>query len=151
MTNVIDSFEGEYEFLSNFYPSKISVKLKSYPTVEHAFQAAKCLKDEDREAIRLAKSPEEAKRLGQLVTKVPDWQTIKRLVMFRLVQQKFLHNPELRAKLIATGTSPLIEGNTWHDTYWGVCDGVGENRLGEILVAVRDQARMKSLFKAKVN
>lgn len=36
-----------------------------------------------------------------------------------------------------TGESILIEKNTWGDTYFGVCNGVGENNLGKDLMSIR--------------
>lgn len=145
--NKIDKFEGEYEFLSNFWPCTISFQSQPYPSVEHAYQASKCVKIEDREPIRIAKSPAKAKQLGQEVEKHADWQERKRTVMFKFVLQKFQHNEELKAKLLETGDAELIEGNTWKDIYWGVYNGQGNNYLGQILMAVRDQLRRKSLYK----
>jgi len=57
--------------------------------------------------------------------------------MADIVYQKFLQNPELRDKLLATNDAYLVEGNNWKDTYWGICNGVGENWLGRILMIVR--------------
>jgi predicted NAD-dependent protein-ADP-ribosyltransferase YbiA (DUF1768 family) len=65
-----------------------------------------------------------------------DWNDRKLAVMRDLVGQKF-DNPALAMKLIATGNELLVEGNSWHDTYWGVCNGKGENHLGKILMEVR--------------
>jgi predicted NAD-dependent protein-ADP-ribosyltransferase YbiA (DUF1768 family) len=58
--------------------------------------------------------------------------------MTEIVGEKFNQNPELKEKLLATKDIELVEGNHWHDTYWGVCNGVGENHLGKILMAYRD-------------
>jgi predicted NAD-dependent protein-ADP-ribosyltransferase YbiA (DUF1768 family) len=58
-----------------------------------------------------------------------------------LVLAKFVAHPDLRAKLLATGERPLVEGNHWGDRFWGVCDGQGENWLGRILVRVRDHLK----------
>lgn len=57
--------------------------------------------------------------------------------MFYLLMKKFNQEP-FHSKLIATGDSQLIEGNTWGDTYWGVCRGKGQNKLGKLLMKVRD-------------
>jgi predicted NAD-dependent protein-ADP-ribosyltransferase YbiA (DUF1768 family) len=64
--------------------------------------------------------------------------------MLNLLRQKF-QNPELREKLLCTGKLELIEGNYWGDTYWGVCRGVGENRLGKLLMLVREEASLSAL------
>ena len=49
----------------------------------------------------------------------------------------------MASRLINTGDAILIEGNTWGDTYWGVCDGVGENRLGKLLMEVREECKKR--------
>ena len=59
--------------------------------------------------------------------------------MYEIVLAKFTQNPDLKEKLLATGDESLEEGNTWGDTIWGTVDGVGENRLGKILMRVRDE------------
>jgi hypothetical protein len=45
------------------------------------------------------------------------------------------------ALLLATGDMELIEDNDWDDTYWGVCNGAGENNLGKLLMKIRAEAR----------
>jgi ribA/ribD-fused uncharacterized protein len=132
----IDKFIGEYRWLSNFWPSVVVLDGKEYPTVEHAYQAAKTLDDVEREFIRRCNRPGAAKRLGKLVTLREDWDQVKIKIMMDLLVQKFRHK-ELADKLIATGGATLIEGNTWNDTFWGVCDGVGDNNLGKILTIIR--------------
>ena len=59
--------------------------------------------------------------------------------MYEIVKDKFSRNPELRVKLLNTGDIELIEGNYWGDTFWGVCNGKGENHLGKILMRVRKE------------
>jgi predicted NAD-dependent protein-ADP-ribosyltransferase YbiA (DUF1768 family) len=58
-----------------------------------------------------------------------------------VVRAKFSQNPELCDQLLDTGDKTLIEGNHWGDRFWGVCDGVGENHLGQILEKVRTELR----------
>ena len=133
---MINSFEGEYAFLSNFYEHPISNGVITFPTNEHYFQAMKTLEDDERLAIARAATPGQAKRMGRSVKLRPDWESIKLDVMETAVRIKFT-DPELAAKLIATGDEELVEGNWWNDTFWGVCNGVGENHLGKILMKVR--------------
>jgi N-glycosidase YbiA len=129
---VIDSFEGEYRFLSNFsYEGGVK------PTVEHHYQATKTHSKTQQAQIMMAKTPGIAKKLGRKVTLCEDWEKIKTEVMLSLLLQKFAE-PEIQEKLLATGDAALIEGNWWGDTYWGVCNGEGENWLGQILMIVRD-------------
>ena len=138
MTKSIQRFSGAYRFLSNFYDSEIEVNEKIYPTVEHAYQAHKTLNGKQRELIRLANSPGQAKRLGQKVELRSDWEVVKLSIMKELLTRKF-QIPRLRELLLETRDYELIEGNTWGDTYWGVCNGEGQNWLGKLLMEVRNE------------
>jgi ribA/ribD-fused uncharacterized protein len=137
----IDHFAGEFAFLSNFYPAEVEYEGKTYPTVEHAFQAAKTVDPEQRAWIRFADYPGLAKKRGRSITLREGWDEMRVRVMSELVLAKFVAHPDLRAKLLATGERPLVEGNHWGDRFWGVCDGQGENWLGRILVRVRDHLK----------
>jgi len=86
----IDSFQDEYRFLSNFWPSPVDYMGDYYPTVEHAFQAMKTMKAEERTEILKAKTPGEAKRLGRKVTLREDWEERKMGVMEHFVLPVFL-------------------------------------------------------------
>jgi ribA/ribD-fused uncharacterized protein len=134
----IDRFAGEYAFLSNFHPSPIKVDGLLFPTVEHAFQAAKTRHPGHIEAIRSVTTPGRAKRLGRQVPLRPDWEHVKIDVMEALLRKKFRPGTALREQLEATSPAELIEGNTWGDTFWGVCRGKGQNHLGELLMKIRD-------------
>ena len=139
--NVVEpivSFSGEYRFLSNFYAMSVIFQGYRYPTVEHAYQAAKNDSPVYRERIQLAQRPGEAKRLGRMVPLREDWEEVKVRIMRNLVAQKFM-DPVLRDKLRNTGRANLVEGNHWGDRFWGQCPvGNGENWLGRILMEVRD-------------
>ena len=130
----IQSFQGEFWFLSNFY-------IESDGThVEGEYQAAKCRLAKDRRRF-VGRTPGEAKILGMRVLLRDDWEYMKLSVMRDLVTRKFGDHPILRHALRETGERALIEGNHWGDRYWGVCAGQGENHLGKILMAVRDGLR----------
>lgn len=133
---MITEFQGEYRFLSNFWPAVVELDGFKYPTVEHAYQAAKTLDVDVREAIRSAATPGVAKRAGQSAEVRTDWESVKIEVMYALLKQKF-QRPDLRKKLLNTRDYMLIEGNTWGDRFWGVCKGTGENNLGKLLMQVR--------------
>jgi ribA/ribD-fused uncharacterized protein len=132
----IDNFAGPWRFLSNFYPAVVSLDGWDFPTVEHAYQAAKTLDTAEVAAIHEAPTPGAAKKLGRSVTLRPGWEGVKERVMLNLLRQKF-SDSELGAALLATGDAQLVEGNTWGDVYWGVCRNFGANRLGEMLMFVR--------------
>jgi len=132
---IIDSFDGEYRFLSNFWPAEVEYEGIKFPSVENAYQAAKTLDVEERKRLA-AMTAGQTKKAGKKLEIRPDWESVKVSVMESLVWQKF-QNPELMAKLKATGERPLIEGNWWGDTFWGICRGKGKNELGRILMQVR--------------
>lgn len=133
----IESFSGEYRFLSNFWRAPTEYDGEVYPTSEHAYQAAKTLNHQERQAVKEMPTPGTAKVYGTQVTLRSDWETIKLDVMEQVLLSKFSRSQGLRAKLLATGDAELIEGNKWGDTFWGVCKGVGQNQLGKILMKVR--------------
>lgn len=137
---MINSFRGSYEFLSNFYPATVEYEGLFYPTVEHAFQAAKTVSVYQRAGILGRSTPALAKRMGRQVTLRPNWEDIKIRIMESLVRQKF-RDKELKEKLLATGNEELIEGNWWGDTFWGVCRGEGHNHLGKILMKTREECQ----------
>lgn len=147
---MIDCFDGKYEFLSNFYESPLRWRGNDYPTVEHAFQAAKTLDPIYRQAIATADTPGKAKRLGRKANLRPDWEEIKEQVMYECVLAKFSQDVSLMLALLATGDEELIEGTTgWHDNIWGSCECPkcqsieGQNKLGKILMRVREELREK--------
>ena len=137
----IAEFRGRYRFLSNFYPAIVNLDSIPYPTVEHAFQAAKTIDVQHRERIRKCNKPGDAKRLGRRVPLRSDWEQVKLYVMLNLLRQKFSQTEFLKTQLLATGEAQLIEGNTWNDFFWGECMGTGENHLGKLLMRVRQELR----------
>jgi len=136
MSNVIDSFRGEFDWLSNFFQCQVEFEGMNFSNVEAAFQAAKCLDMKERERF-FGLSGGQAKRLGRRVELRSDWEEVKIEIMRQVLKSKFTQNSELREKLIATGDTELIEGNNWNDTFWGVCRGKGRNHLGKLLMEVR--------------
>lgn len=138
MSKPITTFSGAHRFLSNFWPVKVALPddYNNYGSVEHAYQAAKTMNLQARRLIACAATPGVAKRLGQQQALREDWENIKLGVMLHLLRQKFAH-ADLAALLRDTGTAELVEGNTWGDTFWGVCNGTGQNHLGRLLMQVR--------------
>lgn len=157
----IKGFNGEYAFLSNFYEYPFQVHLPvmgedglirwkgfSTPTAEQAFQGFKLFKDwhhPSREEIQKFieflnyETPGKAKRAGRRISLNTEyWNQERDSVMKYILREKFVNVP-LRYKLLLTGNAYLEETNTWYDTYWGVCNGVGENRLGNLLMELREE------------
>lgn len=144
----------ETRFLSNFYPYK-NKQGEKYPEkvvvfldgmefdcTENAYQAAKTLDMELRSKIAKM-TPFEAKKywIGKESQIRENWDNIKLFILRDLNFQKYRNSPTLRQMLLDTGDATLEEGNTWGDTYWGICDGVGQNHLGKILMEIRETLR----------
>jgi hypothetical protein len=141
---MIDYFRGVYGFLSNFYNCPIThIELEEpyekivYGSVEHYYQAMKSKDIKYRLGVAQAKTPAEAKKMGKNVELRPDWNATRIDVMRWALWLKF-RQPILKIKLIMTDPYKLVEGNTWGDTFWGVCKGHGENILGELLMELRE-------------
>lgn len=142
----ITSFSAEHAFLSNFHPADVILDGDSYPTVEHAYQAAKTDDYAFRLAIRLASGPKEAKRLARKAPLRSDWDKARLEVMLDLLRQKF-SQADLQELLLQTRGALLVEGNNWGDRFWGCVfeNGrwVGHNQLGRLLMRVRDEIRIR--------
>ena len=138
----IHCFRNEYRFLSNFWDAPVTYKGLTYQNAEAAFQAQKCI-DEAEKVQFTTLCSNEAKRLGRHVQLRPDWEKVKVGIMEEIVRAKFIQNEELKWRLIGTGDAYLEEGNTWHDTCWGVDAETGEglNHLGKILMKVREELK----------
>jgi ribA/ribD-fused uncharacterized protein len=137
---MIDRFQGQYRWLSNFWRVNVTLPHDSllYTSVEHAYQAAKT-NDHSKRRLIWSGTASRAKRIGRNVTMRPDWNAVKLDVMRDLIAQKFEPGTDLAEALIATGDLQLVEGNDWGDTYWGVYRGVGNNHLGVLLMARRKE------------
>lgn len=140
---MINSFRNEYYFLSNFYPCKVKYYGFWFNSSEAAFQAMKCPERAEEFCIL---SPSDAKKLGQKVKLRDNWEEIKDFIMKDIVLAKFSQNKNLKQKLFNTVKEELIESNNWGDTYWGSCNGKGQNKLGKILMEVRDKLYIEICF-----
>jgi ribA/ribD-fused uncharacterized protein len=140
---MITEFRDEYRFLSNFYPLEFPIKIEGleFWTIENIYQAAKSL-DYAHWKLVSAATPGEAKRLGAKADLREDWDEYKYGLMSYLTHLKFMQ-PTLKKKLKLTGNEYIVEGNSWHDNYWGSCFCVkcekieGQNNLGKILMTER--------------
>ena len=138
----IHGFEGKYKFLSNFYPVEILVDGISYPSVEHAYVAAKTEDQNIKQKIASIPTAAEAKKFGRTIKRSKDWDTNKISIMLDLLIKKFEHD-DLRKRLKNTEGYEITEENWWHDNFWGDCDChkcediKGQNVLGKLLMKVR--------------
>lgn len=138
---MITEFRGPWTRLSNYSIVSVWFDGHIYSSVEHAYQAAKTLNEEERAMIRHLPTPNQAKKAGKHVTLRPDWEGVKIPIMRLLLIEKFSQLPE-QSVLLATGDQELVEGNWWGDRFWGQCPvGVGENWLGRLLAEVRGEAK----------
>ena len=136
-------FRGDYWFLSNFFPCEIEIADLKFNCVEAAFQAYKCANVEDRKRF-IGLNGAEAKKLGRKIKMRSDWNEVKDYVMYRLLMQKFNRNKRL-ALMLGDIEEEIVEENNWNDTYWGVCNGRGLNKLGKLLMKVRKDLDLKPL------
>lgn len=154
MHDPILEFRGQNYFLSNFFASNIAVTVYGetivMPTGEHAFHAGKFRASNLNEgkaldwlrAMAADPHPGHAKKMGRAVKiNLDHWNAISITTMRRVQELKYEQNPPLRKRLLATGDARLVEGNTWGDTIWGQVNGEGENRLGIILMELREKLR----------
>jgi ribA/ribD-fused uncharacterized protein len=133
-------FQGDFRWLSNFATVSIAFNGLLFPSVEHAYVASKFKERATHLQIQKLATAGKAKRFGRVnkdnVRK--DFDTIKLVHMESFIDEKFDNEP-YKSLLLATGNTHIEEGNRWGDTYWGVCNGVGENNLGKLIMEKRAQ------------
>ena len=153
---MIEKFEGKWRFLSNFYPCKIEHQGITYPSTEHFYVAMKCNSSQYfngsqytvgdfREIIAKTINPAVVKKMGQQMKVRSDWDEKKLDFMNWVIREKF-KKEDLKELLLSTEDMTIIEGNFWHDNFYGQCScdkckGKGENNLGKILMKVRDEIK----------
>ncbi|MBM4370902.1 MAG: NADAR family protein [Deltaproteobacteria bacterium] len=154
---VIAGFRGTYRWLSNFWPVTVRLEddpITTYPSVEHAYQAAKTLNVDWRLEIAAQTTPGGAKRIGKHMPLRPGWDGMRVAVMRDLLRQKFAAPADgrwegtLALRLLQTHPAGLVEANDWGDTFWGVCRGQGENQLGRLLAGIREELRQVYMGRA---
>ena len=139
---IIDSFRGEWGFLSNFHSAPVTLDSLTYPSAEAAFQAQKCASHAERVKYTAIRNPRIAKHTGRREALREDWENFAPIAMERVLRAKF-RNKTLAARLLSTKDALLIEGNRWHDNRWGHCtcencrEKPFENRLGVLLMKIR--------------
>lgn len=138
--SMINNFNGEYRWLSNFYACLICYEGDYYTSSEHAYQASKTVIYEERQLFLVSSiTSRQAKRMGKKVTLRDDWQEVKLNNMYIINKDKYTRNENLGLWLAETKDEKLVEGNTWNDTFWGVCQGIGDNHLGKTLMRIRKE------------
>lgn len=139
-TRPVMGFRNQFRWLSNFQSGPVYLDGEPYPTVEHAYQAAKTNNVFQRRDIAKLASPGEAKKAGRRLEIRTDWESAKVAVMDNLLRQKF-SDRKYGDRLKGTGTRPLVELNTWGDVFWGQVESQGalqgQNTLGRLLENIR--------------
>lgn len=149
---MINAFRGRWTKLGNYSSCVVFYQGHAYQSVEHAYQAQKSLDPGVQKMIRDCPTPAVAKKMARSVVLRPDWEQVKDNIMLALLREKFVQEPE-RALLLSTGNEALVEGNWWHDNYWGdciclfrdECKTPGKNMLGKLLMQVRDEIKAGQL------
>lgn len=146
----IDSFSGHWNALSNFHQCKVLYNGLYYNSVEAAYQAAKMDHAHSSaakvRALLTKDTPFEAKAVGNLVPLREDWEQVKVVIMRDILRNKFAQNTNCRLLLLSTDNCNLVEGNIWHDNFWGSCKcprcgDKGANHLGKLLMEIRSDLR----------
>lgn len=155
--DVVESFSGAFAFLSNFHEHAFSWESRMAKTVEHHYNAAKTENPAEKSLVYEQPTPGRAKREGQKVTLRDGWDDhLKVGYMESILREKFAPGTALAQRLLHTGEALLIEGNVWHDQYWGQCTcekhyhWAGTNTLGQLLMKHRDDLRGGSPSLARV-
>lgn len=160
MEQRVAAFSGEMAWASNMFEAQITFDDtkhslreifpqfkfdgRQYPSSEHLYQSLKATNEEDKELIRTAKTPGEAKKLARKIFSRMDWNSVRVEAMRLAIYLKFYQHPDLLLKLVETGRKPIVEINWWGDKFWGVCDKTkdGENWLGRLLMELRAHSKL---------
>ena len=141
MARTENGFKDEFKFLSNMQLCTVFCFNEMYHSVENAYQASKCANKEDRKKFQ-HHDPYKAKKDGKTVQMRSDFNDKRLEFMEALLRRKFSDkNFHLKQKLIETGDLELVEVNSWGDTFYGECNGVGENHLGKLLMKIRQELK----------
>ena len=146
MIDGVYGFDREYSWLSNFYVLTVPVIDEfeiEYNSTEAFYQAHKST-DRNYRSMQQTLSPSQSKKAGRAIVLREDWEAIKVDVMRDAIRQKFTRNEDLKHKLLCTGDLYLEETNWWHDTFWGVCNGKGQNVLGNLLMELREEMKREA-------
>ncbi len=147
--------EKPYGAFSNLYRREIEFESEKFATSEHAYQAGKARKPEVRKWLMEAPSPALLAMAahGLYVWDInSDWSKIKFDRMKRVLQAKFTQHEDLKQLLLSTGTARLVESATVDNAVnrlWGEVNGVGKNKLGELLMEVRAELAAPAKVKRK--
>lgn len=137
----INGFKDEWRWLSNMWPTSLSILVGDdtfgFRCSESAYQALKFASRPELFKKFLKLDGVSAKKLAREYTADADFHENKVRLMKRVCDAKFAQNAALQKLLVLTEGAHIEEANTWGDTFWGVCEGEGQNNLGKVLMDVR--------------
>jgi hypothetical protein len=143
LTTQVPAFRGSYNWLSNYYACNVEgfkpeeAQPIDYASVESGYLCAKYWAPDKVAKLTYRELADWRRKEAPLHKQIFDWENKKMFVMAYLLVSKFDYNKDLLEKLLTTGDSWIQETNNWNDTYWGVCNGRGQNRLGKLLMLLR--------------
>jgi ribA/ribD-fused uncharacterized protein len=146
---------NDNKYLSNMHDAPMQINGITFPTVEHYFQWSKANLFGDKEMetkILKTTSPKSVKTYGKKVKDFKEdvWAEKKDDIMRTALKAKFVQHPDLRAKLLETGTRPIAEADP-RDKYWAIGTSAdtskakdpakwpGKNVLGKMLETLRTE------------
>lgn len=135
------------ELLGTVSSHSFQLEDRIWPTVEHYIQAMQFSDETRQEKVRLAATPQLARKLGKtglFRRPRPDWASLRRVYMTRAVYTKCRSYPAVAEALLATDDNLIVE-NDQYDYYWGCGrDRRGDNTYGKVLMDVRDKLRQEA-------
>lgn len=137
--------EKPFGAFSNLYRRPIVFEGQTFLTAEHAYQAGKARKPEVRTWLMSAPSPALLAMAAHGLYYwdiTPGWSTKKFGRMKAILLAKFTQHEDLKSLLLGTGSARLVESATVDNAVnrlWGEVNGVGQNKLGTLLMEVRDE------------
>ena len=130
---------NEYAFMSNYYPCRVTYNGLTYESSEAAYQAQK-ESDPEKRKLYCNVSPSIARLYAEQINLAPTWDLIKDQIMYEVNKAKFTQNEGFKELLLEV-SEDIVQENTWNDTYWGVCNGVGLNKFGKILTRIKEELK----------
>ena len=142
--DVIDKFKDDFAFLGNRFRCLFTWEGIQYKSAEAAFLSSMC-EDEAERKVYAQCSIQKAVLKAKEQTPYPGWEEARLDIMETILKAKFEQNPDLMKKLLETGNSILINGNSKQETFWGIdlYSWEGENHLGKIIMKIRDKENKK--------
>ena len=142
MDTYIDIIETRFQYLSPFSAHSIEIWGENFPTVEHAYHAARYILSLERDKILCAGSPLEAWRISQALKKKKDILNPnfdKDKIMEELFRAKIEQHPDIVDILKETWDTEILKKYDT-DYYWGTWkDGSWQNKMWKLWMKLRDE------------